>query len=100
MTDEQLSVANQYLGWHMDRFEYDKPNIRFLKGYIEDLKTAGIADGSVDNVISNCVIKLSPDKEAVFREIYRVLRPGGELYFSKVTFRRTMDHSTVALLRD
>ncbi len=84
MTDEQLSVANQYVGWHMDRFGYKKPNVEFVKGYIEDLKTAKIEDNSVDIVISNCVINLSPDKEKVFSEIMRVLKPGGELYFSDV----------------
>ena len=84
MTDEQLSVANQYIGWHMDKFGYKKPNVEFVKGYIEDLQTTGIEDNSIDIVISNCVINLSPDKEKVFSEIIRVLKPGGELYFSDV----------------
>jgi arsenite methyltransferase len=84
MTDEQLTVANQNLDWHMEKFGYKKSNTRFIKGYIEDLKLAGLEDNSVDLVISNCVINLSPDKKSVFSEIVRVLKPGGELYFSDV----------------
>lgn len=52
------------------------------QGEIE--KLVGISDESQDLVISNCVINLSPDKASVLREVYRVLAPGGEMYFSDV----------------
>ncbi len=84
MTDEQLDVARRHIDGHTARFGYAQPNVTFEKGYIEDLKEIGIEDASVDVVISNCVINLSPDKRSVFSEIARVLKPGGELYFSDI----------------
>ena len=84
MTREQLDVAEAHVKSQTERFGYSEPNVEFRQGYIEDLKSAGIGDASVDVVISNCVINLSPRKDLVFQEIRRVLKDGGELYFSDV----------------
>ncbi|OAI04358.1 methyltransferase domain-containing protein [Methylomonas methanica] len=82
MTPEQLEVAVRHRDWHAERFGF--ANVEFLHGHIENLATVGIADNSIDVVVSNCVINLSPEKPRVLSEIFRVLKPGGELYFSDV----------------
>ena len=83
-TPAQLAVAREHEDWHRDRFGYAKSNVRFLEGDIERLADLDLAEGSFDVIVSNCVINLVADKRAVFEAAYRLLKPGGELYFSDV----------------
>merc|ERR1719199_462577 len=91
MTQEQLDVAIKHKKYHAEKFGY--ANVDFKLGYIERLGELGLPDASFDVIVSNCVINLSPDKEAVLREAYRLLKPGGELYFSDVYADRRVPKS-------
>ena len=82
MTVEQLAVANAHLQHHAEQFGF--ANVEFRQGYIENLDALGLSDASFDVIVSNCVINLSPDKDSVLREAYRLLKKGGELYFSDI----------------
>lgn len=90
MTDEQLDIAQSHQDFHSEAFGYE--NTRFIKGYIEKLNELDLEPHSFDVIVSNCVINLSPDKMAVLAGAYRLLKPGGELYFSDVySDRRVSD---------
>ncbi|PKO44929.1 MAG: methyltransferase type 11 [Betaproteobacteria bacterium HGW-Betaproteobacteria-3] len=82
MTDEQLAVARAHQAHHAEAFGYS--NVKFLHGYIEHLADLDLAPGSFDVIVSNCVVNLSPDKDAVLSGVQRLLKEGGEFYFSDV----------------
>ena len=84
MTDEQLAVANSYIDHHSEVFGYKYANTKFVKGNIEKLDELQLEPGSFDLIISNCVINLATDKDKVLRDVYKLLKPGGEMYFSDV----------------
>ncbi len=96
MTPEQLAVARQYRDYHARAFGYAAPNTEFHQGYIERLDELGLAENSFDLVVSNCVLNLCPDKGAVLREAYRLLKPGGEMYFSDVYADRRVPEALLA----
>jgi len=84
MTEEQLEVARRNIPYHMEKFGYGSENVNFVHGYLENLAEAGLKDNSFDILVSNCVINLCADKKAVLSEALRVLKVGGEMYFSDV----------------
>jgi SAM-dependent methyltransferase len=82
MTPEQLAVARRHQQHHAEHFGF--ANVQFLEGRIEQLEQLPLEPGSFDLVISNCVVNLSTDKQAVLNGVRRLLKRGGEFFFADV----------------
>lgn len=80
--EDRLAKAEKYLEQEIAQFSFPECNVELIHGVPEDLST--IEDESADVVISNCTFNLSPDKEAYVKEVHRVLKEGGEWYFTDV----------------
>jgi len=88
-----LEMPTREIRGALSNIRYDKPNTRFLEGYLEKLDDLDLEKGSFDLIISNCVFNLCVDKPAVFKSAFDLLKDGGEVYFSDVySDRRIPDH--------
>jgi radical SAM/Cys-rich protein len=92
MTENQIKVAKKHQKAQTKRFEYDEVNTNFVHDYIENIDKH-FKEESIDIVTSNCVINLLEDKRDILKKVFKLLKYGGEFYFSDVySNRRLPEH--------
>ncbi|MCC8422042.1 methyltransferase domain-containing protein [Photorhabdus thracensis] len=92
-TAEQIEFAQRFVDYHRQTFNYPSTNVHFQQGYIESLEQLNLPPESIDVIVSNCVINLSVSKASVLAGMARLLKSGGEIYFSDIFLDRRLDQS-------
>lgn len=92
MTESQIDIAMKYQNEQTARFGYEKSNVNFIHDYIENLEKH-FPETAFDLIVSNCVVNLIEDKERLMNQVFRMLKYGGEFYFSDIyADRRLPEH--------
>ena len=95
MTKEQIEIAQKHKKYHEELFDLEDKNLKFVHGKIENILDTSLQLNSFDLIVSNCVINLVPNKEKVLKDTYKLLKVGGEFYFSDIySDRRIPEHLT------
>ncbi|MFN3603642.1 MAG: methyltransferase domain-containing protein [Leptonema sp. (in: bacteria)] len=92
LSKNQIEIAQKYIDYHTQKFGYKNSNVVFINDFIENIDSY-FEENSLDIILSNCVFNLVFDKEVVLKKIYKILKPGGEFYFSdNFSDRRISEH--------
>ena len=94
-SEEQLAVARRHEEYHQKQFGFERNNLHFLMGNINELNKVDVGNSEVDVVVSNCVVNLARNKREVLSGLFTKLKDGGEFYFSDVYADRRVPQSLV-----
>ncbi|CAF0980509.1 unnamed protein product [Rotaria sordida] len=94
----QLDFARQHIDYHMKKFELEKCNVEFIQGEIDELEKANLKENSIDVIVSNSVINYRRNRKAIIEGVCKLLKPGGEFYFSDVYVNRSIPEEYQELL--